>query len=94
MLGAGGVSFVLHLEHDRETFLPVDIVTKYEVSLRAGGNIIILFEIGIGKLPHAAGHVERVLAMLLQSLSQHFGRQSALQVLVMLELLILRFYHC
>lgn len=93
VLGGREVGLVLHLEHDGETFLAVDIVAEDEVALGAGAGVVVLLEVGRPEAALAAGYVEYVIAMLLEGLAEHLGGEAAFHVAVALYLLVLGLQH-
>ena len=90
MLGGRGVVLVFHLEHDRDDLVAVLVaLAEDEVALGALGRVVVLLKVRIGKRRHAQA-VELGLAMLLQGLAHHLGREARLHIAQALDLLVLK----
>ena len=74
MLGGGLVRFVFHLEHNGNIFRSIIVIAEDEVSFGAVSNLVIFFEIGIGK--ERAHAVELRAAVDLQGLAHHLGGEA------------------
>ena len=89
MLGRGLIVLVFHLEHNRNDLVAARVaLAEDEVAFGALGRIVVLLKIRVGKRRHTQA-IELSLAVLLERLAHHLGRQAHLHVLQALNLFVL-----
>ena len=89
MLSSCLVGLILHFEHDRHIFVALSIIAEDKVALATLRCIVVLLEVGAR---HSSTQIllELSRTVLLQRFANHLGRETRLEVLVEIHLLLFR----